>query len=388
LREFGLRGPVMSSSIRLLFNGLLLASVLCGHASVVAQEKAADDNAAAITLSPAEAKAALEGAGFKVSVSGIALPAEAEFAKLVKDITVVRKNYIAAEKELLAAEAELDLVKTTITQLKAKEVELNAAFAAGNLTVENHNRLVGALNAIGGQIDLGTQQQGKSTDKVKAARGKSNAAREAYTEKLLEVRTAADKVEQTWSKAAADPKNQAALAKVNDVLKKSLALKPTPVYIVAERQLAQLEDKILSENIPLRDDDSTLWASVVIDGKHTKEMIVDSGAQSLALPYALAKEMGLEPQSTDPRITLVLADGREIPGFLKTIGTVRVGKFLVEGVECVVMDESAIAARPLLGMSFLGNFKFEVDKARAILKMVKVDEETNTGKREAAKKKE
>ncbi|WP_425616947.1 TIGR02281 family clan AA aspartic protease [Anatilimnocola sp. NA78] len=377
----------MSTLIRVLVAGLLVVT-LSSTFSIAQEKPAAENAAAAITLTPSEAKAALETAGFKVTTTGVSLPAEAEFAKQVKDITTVRKSYLAAEKELAVAELELEQVKATITTLKTNEVQYNAALAAGNLTVDNHNRLVGALNAIGGQIDLGLQQQGKSTDKVRAARGKSNAAREAYTEKLLEVRSAADKVEQAWSKAAADPKNQAAMAKVNEVLKKSLALKPTPVFTVAERQLAQLEDKILSENIALRDDDATLWASVMINGKHTKEMIVDSGAQSLALPYAMAKEMGLEPMSTDPRITLILADGREIPGFQKTLGSVRVGKFLVEGVDCVVMDESAVAARPLLGMSFLGNFKFEVDKARAILKMVKVDEEANASKRDAAKKKE
>ncbi|QDU27521.1 hypothetical protein ETAA8_26090 [Anatilimnocola aggregata] len=372
----------MSYRNPVLFTGLSLFAIVIGIHTALAQ-----DGAAAIMLTPAEAKAALEASGFKVTVTGIALPDEAEFAKLMKDVTLVRKNFITAEKELALTEMELEQVKATITKLKSTEVELNAAFAVGNLTIDNHNRLVGALNAIGGQIQLGIQQQEKSGDKVKAARGKSAIAREAYTEKLLELRTAATKVEQIWAKAAADPNSQAALAKVNEVLKKSLALKPTPVFTVAERQLALLEDKILSENIPLRDDDDTLWASVMINGKHTKEMVVDSGATSLALPYEMAKEMGIEPNSTDQPIRLILADGREIPGFRKTLSSVRVGKFLVENVECVVMDQVAIKAVPLLGMSFLGNFKFEVDKARAILKMVKIDDETVASKREAAKNK-
>ncbi|MGC4005423.1 MAG: hypothetical protein QM811_20805 [Pirellulales bacterium] len=31
---------------------------------------------------------------------------------------------------------------------------------------------------------------------------------------------------------------------------------------------------------------------------------------------------------------------------------------------------------PLLGMSFLGNFKFEIDKNKSELKMVKIDQES------------
>ncbi len=364
-------------SLLMLLNVPLLAALQ-------AQEGPAAPVAA---LTPAEAKAALEATGFKVSVTGIALPAEAEFAKQVRDVLVIRKNYLAAEKELAAAELELEQVKNAITGLKTKEVGLNAALA-GILTVEQNNQLVGALGAIGGQIELGMQQQEKSAAKVKTVRGKSNEVREAYVEKLLLLRSEAEKVEQIWSKAAADARHQAALAKVNDVLKKMLTLKPTAVYTSAERQLAQYEDKILSENIKLRDDEDTLWASVVINGKHTKEMVVDSGSTSISLPFNMAKEMGIEVVSSDTKVRVVLADGREVPGYLKTLSSVRVGKFVVEDVECIVLDEVAIKATPLLGMSFLGNFKFEVDKARSILKMVKIDSETGSAaKREPAGKK-
>ena len=52
--------------------------------------------------------------------------------------------------------------------------------------------------------------------------------------------------------------------------------------------------------------------------------------------------------------------------------TVRVGKFTVDNVECAVLGEDATAAEPLLGMSFLEHFKFEVDAAAKKLTMVKV----------------
>jgi clan AA aspartic protease (TIGR02281 family) len=352
--------------------------ILITHISLsasLAQEPAAPA-AAAPGPTPAEAKAALEAAGFKVTVTGIALPAEAEFAKQMKDVLTIRKNFLAVEKEFHAAEAELDQFNANITAMKQEMVRMNAALA-NNLPVEQHNRIVGALRAMDGQIELSEQQQKKGEDKIKSARAKANEAREAYVEKLLQLRAEADKVEQIWAKAAADPKQQAALVKVNEVLKKSLALKPTPVFTSAAKQLSQYEDKVLSENIKLRDDDDTLWASVVINGKHTKEMVVDSGSNSISLPFTLAKEMGIEVLSADPKVRVILADGREVPGTLKKLESVRVGKFIVEDVECIVLDEVAIKATPLLGMSFLGHFKFEVDKARQILKMVKIDTEVS-----------
>jgi aspartyl protease family protein len=355
----------------------LLALVITFQA-ISAQEapKAAQPApAAGGELSAAEAKAALEAAGFKVSVTGIALQAEADFAKQVRDILTTRKGFLLVEKELLAAEAELDQVDAEMNRLKVATVRLNTALAAGGLNVETHNRLVGELRAIEGQLDLGLQQKGKSTDKVKTARGKANESREAYIEKLLALRTEAEKVQAVWSKAAADPKQAAALAKVNDVLKKQLTFKPTAVFTSAERQLASYEEKVLSENIKLKDDGQQLWATVVINGKHTKEFVVSSGTNHVGIPFTMAKELGLEPAGSDEKIRLVLADGREIPGFLKKVASMRVGKFVVEDVEVVVLDEVAIAADPMLGLSFLGNFKFEIDKNRGVLKMVKIDAE-------------
>lgn len=339
---------------------------------------AQDAPAAGAELTAAAAKAALEAAGFKVSVTGISLQAEADFAKQVRDILTTRKNFLNVEKELAAAEAELDLIEAQMTALKQEEVKLSAALA-GNLTVEQNNRIVGALNAISGQLDLGLQTKGKATDKAKLARAKANESREAYIEKLLALRAEAEKVQQIWTKAASDPKNQAALTKVNEVLKKQIMFKPTAVFTSAERQLASYEDKVLSENIKLRDDGDSLWASVVINGKHTKEFVVSSGSAYIGLPFTMAKEIGLEPAGSDEMITLVMADGRELPGYKKKATSIRVGKFVVDDVEIVVLDERAIAADPVLGMSFLGNFKFELDKARAVLKMVKIDAEVQGG---------
>jgi aspartyl protease family protein len=101
-------------------------------------------------------------------------------------------------------------------------------------------------------------------------------------------------------------------------------------------------------------------------------MMVDSGASMISLPFALAEKMGLKPSQGDPKITLQLADGREIEGHRKIIPSVRVGKFTVEKVECAVLGEDAVNAEPLLGMSFLGHFKFELDTDAKTLTMVKI----------------
>ena len=44
----------------------------------------------------------------------------------------------------------------------------------------------------------------------------------------------------------------------------------------------------------------------------------------------------------------------------------------MDNVECAVLGPEASMAEPLLGMSFLENFKFEIDAAAKKLNMVKV----------------
>lgn len=71
----------------------------------------------------------------------------------------------------------------------------------------------------------------------------------------------------------------------------------------------------------------------------------------------------------------LFADGREIPGRAVTLAQVSVGQFEAEKVEPAVLDAVAINAEPLLGISFLGNFKFEIDTADKSLKLLRVSSE-------------
>ncbi len=68
-----------------------------------------------------------------------------------------------------------------------------------------------------------------------------------------------------------------------------------------------------------------------------------------------------------------MADGRVVSGKLVKINSVRVGQFQLEDVEAAILGPEATNAEPLLGMSFLGNFRFELDAQSAKLSIVKVD---------------
>ena len=189
------------------------------------------------------------------------------------------------------------------------------------------------------------------------------------------MRKSADATKAAYSKLSVDADVRAAVAGLNKATGKSYALAPSRGFLADEKRLKTLEDSVLSETIPLRrEGGDSLYVSVVFNGKHTKELIVDSGSTLILLPAAVAKECGVEVGSTAPEIVLVLADGRPIRGRQVTIPSVRVGKFTLEDVDAAVLGPEAAAAEPLLGMSFLSEFKFEVDAQRSTLTMVKVED--------------
>jgi aspartyl protease family protein len=223
-------------------------------------------------------------------------------------------------------------------------------------------------------VELRSPAGEKLEEQSRTARGAANDAREAFVGRVLELRKLADSVNSAYSKLATDPEVSAAIASLNAASGKTFSSTPSRDFASAERRLVQLEDTVLSESIPLRrEGGESLWVPVVINGKHTKEMIVDSGSSMICLPRKIAKECGIEVGSQHQEITLVLADGSRIQAHEVPLDSVRVGKFTVENVVCAVLGEEAIEADPLLGMSFLGQFKWELDSENKLLKMVKVE---------------
>ena len=72
-----------------------------------------------------------------------------------------------------------------------------------------------------------------------------------------------------------------------------------------------------------------------LNGKETADLMVDSGASSISLPWTLAVKIGLDPEHGDP-ITVQLADGTTRPAKRVVIPIVRVGAAVVKNVDCVV----------------------------------------------------
>jgi len=313
--------------------------------------------------------------GIRVGAAGLSLQSEIDLSKRLRGIAKVRRNLLATMRQQSIADGRVTENKAAITNFTQLNVRLNGQLAnIGANQIRLNNKLIGAINANESQLQLFRENGLQLDQEANAARAKTNEVRETYIQTVLDLREIADAISDQYEQLASDRELGDVIGQLDDATGKKYAWKQSPSFRSSLRRLKSLEDTVLSENIPLQvERGGTMNVSVVIDGKHTEEMILDSGASLISLPQDVAARCGITVKPTDRTIILELADGSQISGKLARISSVRVGKFTVEDVECAVLGPEAVNASPLLGMSFLGNFKFEINAQEGKLTMVKVE---------------
>lgn len=340
--------------------------VLMSLVSIVSRAQEADDEAKS-------AEKVLAAKGLKKFGASLVALEETELNKTFRVIPKLKRSVRDAEKALAAVGKKAAANKKLITVYTQKRRQINAALAKGGLTFNQQNQAITLYNELGDRIRL-LIENGGMEKQLKAARGERNKAREAYIGHVLNMRKLAEKIRKTYADATADEEAKVAVAKLNQATGKNFALKESTRFLANLRSLKRLEDSVLSERIDLRTDGSdTYYVSVVLNGKYTKELCLDSGSSLISLPYKMAREVGLNPDSSNEEIILVLADGRRVTAKLMKLSKVRVGKFELEDVECAVMPATLTEAAPILGMSFLRNFSFKIDSGENKLTMTKVE---------------
>ena len=319
------------------------------------------------------AESILQEKGLKKIGTTWVLSDESDLTKKMSETTKMKRQVVDAGKALVLAERQALARKQTLAQWKVQHVQLSAQLANARSVAEN-NRIVGLLNTLAGQIDLGTQDQ-TAENNLKAARSKANEIREQYAQHVIDMRSEFDSIHDRYTILAADPEVKQAVEDINKLVDKKVELGPSRSMGTLERSLVKLEETVLSEDIQARQSDGgLLYVSAVFNGKDAIEIAVDTGASSVVLSWELAEKLNLKPGPDAPRTIFVVADGRQIEGRMVTAKSVRVGKFTVEDVECAVFGPENTNVEPLLGQSFLENFIYKIDSGRGIISMTRVDD--------------
>jgi aspartyl protease family protein len=299
------------------------------------------------------------------------LTTEVELNKLAREVLPLQRAVLDAAKAAARADELETARQEEIDRCTQQHAEL-ATQIASTTNSQVRNNIILQSNALA----LRLKQLHTATDIETAltqARERSAAAREAFVEHVLKMRSVADNLKETYDELGKDAEVVKALAAAGAAEEKRLTLGPSSTYKSNLALLKKVEGKVLSESVKLRRDRKTFYVDVVVGGRPPREFVVDTGASVVTLPAKMAADLGLEPDESSPRVRCVLADGKQVEGRRVIAKNMRVSSFTVDNVECVVLPADLANAPPLLGMSFLNNYNCRINTEAGTMTLTKVD---------------
>ncbi|WDQ15552.1 retropepsin-like aspartic protease family protein [Rhodopirellula sp. P2] len=322
----------------------------------------------------AKAEKILQEAGLRRSGRSLIANESAEIARAMTALSKQRRELTLEQKELDGLLAQVQQINDQIRNLETQDGELNLQLArvAGN-DVASNNRIVALINANRTRVGQFRSQRTKTQELANQQRSELNSKEAAYAESVFQIRKDLNAM-----RASISEKLEAAQVKI--AIQVMAANQGIPASISAEDilqtielRLAKIEQEVFSESIPLEiERNGSLYVTVSVNNQPVR-MIVDSGATLVTLPAEIAKALQIEIPTDAPLLRLVMANGDEISAKRVKLDSVRVGQFEAKEVSCAVLEPIASRADPMLGMSYLGEFKFEIDAAQKSLSMLRVE---------------
>jgi clan AA aspartic protease (TIGR02281 family) len=323
------------------------------------------------TASETLAKSKLSELGLRVSHSGLSLRDEKELASAFAEVNTLKRKLVAVTKQQQAAQQGIDELQDNLREHLRANVELSAQLAnVPRSNVSEHNRLVGMVNANSSAINLLMQEQEQSKKDIDLVRKESNAARESYVQQVARIRSLVEHLTGQYTELQVDSNAQSALSEWNSAANTRFEIKPSTYFLSSVKRLEALEKNVISEKIPLRREGNSYYATIVINGKSTQEMIVDTGAASVVLPYKVAVECGVNPDESSVTVIATTADRSKVKSKLVVLDSVRIGKFTAERVDAIILPREAKNAPLLLGMTFLSRFNFSINGTELVLSKI------------------
>ena len=299
----------------------------------------------------------LEDAGLTKEGVEFVIAEEAEIIRARRDITMAQRELKSAEDDFRDAERKIARAQQYIAALQREMDELRSKIRRADSRNE-YDRYVTAYENKVKEIEQ-AQEERKQFEEDQQAQ--IDDARAAYIETMYTWVEKAQAVTEKYAELAEDEAIAKAIEAVSQQDNRKYVLGPSRRFQSIQRELARAAEEYQRGAVDLRKEGNVLLIDVRINGNPIRTMILDTGASSVSLPFLFAKDLGINPQDTDPVVQVQMADGKIVDAWQMTLETVQVGEFVVRDVEALVLPESLHAAPALLGNSFLGKFTFEVD---------------------------
>ncbi len=320
----------------------------------------------------AKAEQILQTSGLRRSGKMIQASETSDISRAIANLTREKRELRLIDQEWQKVADQIAANRQELQRLNAQDGELNLQLArVAKTDVKSSNQLIALLNASRARAQALIDQRERWAQELAAKRSEANQAETNYADTVIAIRKEYASVRTEIAKSLQDDQVQIALRVMQANFQTPPSLTADDILSALDKRIAKIEQEIFREAIELQVKGGALYVDVVV-GKKTIPMVIDSGASLVCLPTQTAVELGIEIPLDAREIKLLLADGRSIPARGVTLERVRIGQFEAEDVEAAVMDAVAVQAEPLLGMSFLKNFKFEIDTNEKRLKMLRV----------------
>ncbi|EMI53704.1 putative secreted protein [Rhodopirellula sallentina SM41] len=341
----------------------------------------ADDGESPNTARPAysqavvaKADAILKDAGLRRSGKALQSTEAADFSRRLSGITRDRRELRLKQKAFTESESKLDVIESEISQLNRQDGELNLQLArVAGLDVTSNNRIVALINATRTQLAEMRKRRSAQKQVVQLARAKINEAEETYAESVFQARKQLDEMTQTIQQNLQDSQVRIAIDVMNANFDVAKEIDAETIVKALDSRLRDFEKEVFRESIPLDVSSGGSLFTMVSINQQAIRMVIDSGATLVTLPADAAAKLQVNVPDDAPVISLVLANGGKIDGRRVTLDSVRVGQFEAKNVDAVVLEPIAANAEPLLGLSFLDRYKFELDSASRTLGLLRID---------------
>ncbi len=320
----------------------------------------------------AKAEKVLQDSGLRRSGKTIQATGTSHISRAIASLTREKRELRLIDKEWKKTADQIKSLKQQVRRLNAQDVDLNLQLArVAQADVKSSNRIIALLNASRGQAKTLVDQRGELTKQLAAKRSSLSDAESQYADTVLAIRKDYSAAHQAISQSLDSEQVKISLRVMQVNFASPAIPSPDKILSALDKRISKIEQEIFSETISMEVAGGALMVDVAI-GSKTIRMVVDSGASIVCLPSSTAAGLGIKIPLDARVIQLVLADGRQIPARGVTLPRIRVGEFEAENVEAAVLDPIAVQAKPLLGMSFLGKFRFSIDRSEKSLKLLRV----------------
>ena len=332
--------------------------------------------AAALLLVPATtsladdaAEAVLTEHDLTLTGTTYVLEGEQAVLRMRRDVQLAERELSEAEDDFRQAERQIARAQGYIAQLQSEIDDLRSR-ARQSDSQREYDRHVTALEQKAAEIE--EVQQGRQDFEDEQQEQIDN-ARAAFLTTLFEVAEAANAMSEQYTELAGNEEVATAIATQAAETGRRLALGPSRGFERMQGELARSAEEYSAGVVDLRKEGSVMVIDVRVNGNPIRSMILDTGAGSISLPFAFARDLGIVPDESTRQVQVQMADGKIVDAWLMSLETVQVGQFVVRDVECLVLPEELHAAPALLGNSFLSHFTYNIDPERGKLLLSRID---------------